>query len=97
MADAAVFPPVTASLLDTIVRRILAVGSPHRIVLFGSHARKDARPDSDLHLLIIEESDIPRYRRTPRYLKALVGVYPAKYIVVWTPDEMNQREDVKKD
>lgn len=89
MADVAGFPPVTAALLDTIVRRILAVGSPQRIVLFGSHARKDARPDSDLDLLIIEESDLPRYRRTPRYLKALVGVYPAKDIIVWTPDEIH--------
>ncbi len=88
------FPPVDRSLLDEIVRRILAVGSPQRIVLFGSHARGDAVPDSDLDLLIVEESDLPRYRRAPRYLRALVGVYPAKDVVVWTPSEIEAWREV---
>lgn len=81
-------PPVTDALLEEVVRRILSVGSPLRIVLFGSQARGDARPDSDLDLLIVEPSDEPRYRRSPRYLRALTGVFPAKDVVVWTPDEV---------
>lgn len=79
---------VTEALLDEVVRRILAVGSPQRIVLFGSQARGDARPDSDLDVLIVEDSAEPRYRRSPRYLRALVGVFPAKDVVVWTPEEI---------
>lgn len=70
------------------MRRIRRVGSPERIVLFGSHARGDERPDRDLDLLIVEDSDLPRYRRAPRYLRALVGVFPAKDVVVWTPAEI---------
>ena len=81
-------PEVTASLLDEVVERILAAGAPERIVLFGSYARGDAQPDSDLDLLIIEQSDLPRYRRPPRYLRALVGLFPSKDIVVWTPAEI---------
>jgi predicted nucleotidyltransferase len=81
-------PAVTSELLKEIVKRMLRVGSPRRIVLFGSRARGDARPDSDLDLLVIEESDLPRYRRAPRYLRALVGVFPAKDVVVWTPAEV---------
>jgi len=88
------FPPLTSELLDTIVRRILQVGSPQRIVVFGSRARGETRPDSDLDLLIIEESDLPRYRRPPRYLKALVGVFPAKDVVVWTPAEVEAWRNV---
>lgn len=41
-------------------------------------------PDSDLDLLIIEESDLLRYRRLGRYRRVLCGVFPAKDIVVWT-------------
>ncbi len=38
------------------VRRMVAVGNPIKIVLFGSRARGEARPDSDLGLLVIEGS-----------------------------------------
>lgn len=82
------YPAVTDALLAEIVQRIRTAGDPIKIVLFGSHARGTARPDSDLDLLVIEESTLPRYRRAPRYLRALIGLYPAKDVVVWTPAEI---------
>jgi predicted nucleotidyltransferase len=88
------FPPLTPDVVDAIVERIVQVGSPYRIVLFGSRARGAARPDSDLDLLIIEDFDLPRYRRPPRYLKALVGVFPAEDVVVWTPAEVDAWRNV---
>ena len=94
MSHAVVFPPVTDELLAEIVQGILSVGSPERIVMFGSRARGDARPDSDLDLLIVEESAVPRYRRAARYYLALVGVFPSKDIVVWTPEEVDDWREV---
>ena len=88
MRPAPAFPPVDATLLGEVVARIRAVGDPLRVVLFGSHAHGRARPDSDLDLLIIEDSELPRHRRAPRYLRALVGVFPAKDVIVWTPAEI---------
>jgi predicted nucleotidyltransferase len=82
------YPPVTDALLGEAVERIRAVGDPLKIVLFGSHARGTARPHSDLDPLIVEESSLPRYRRAPRYLRALLGLHPAKDVVVWTPAEI---------
>lgn len=89
-----VFPPVADALLTEVVRRIVAAGSPERIVLFGSRARGQARPDSDLDLLIIEESNLPRYRRAARYYLALTGAFPAKDIVVWSPREIAEWQGV---
>jgi len=88
------YPQVTEDLLQAVVRRMLAVGAPDKIVLFGSRARGDARADSDLDLLIIEASDLPRHKRSPRYLRALVGLFPAKDVVVWTPEEVEAWSEV---
>jgi len=88
------FPSITEELLQEVVRRIVSVGSPNKIVLFGSWARGQARPDSDLDLLIIEDSDLPRHRRARRHRMALLGLFPAKDIVVWTPGEVVQWQHV---
>ena len=94
MVKASPYPPVTDKLLEEAVRRILAVGSPQKIVLFGSRARGDSRPDSDLDLLIIEESELPRYQRSPRYYHVLTGLFPAKDILVYTPAEAEEWANV---
>ncbi len=94
MGQTGEYPPVTEQLLGEVVRRVLLAGSPHAIVLFGSRARGDGRADSDLDLLIIEDSDLPRYERSPRYYHALTGIFPAKDIVVYTPDEVKEWSDV---
>ena len=81
-------------LLDEVVARMVAVGEPLQVILFGSRARGDARPDSDYNFLIIENSATPRYRRAAKYRRALFGVIPSKDILVWTPDEAAEWADV---
>ena len=39
--------------LDSLVRQIVEAVHPVRIILFGSAARGDMRPDSDIDLLVI--------------------------------------------
>lgn len=87
------YPLVTDALLREIVRRIRAAGNPIKIILFGSHARGDARPDSDIDILIIEETSLPRHRRSAAYRRVLAGVFPSKDIVVWTPAEVQEWAD----
>ena len=50
-------------LLGEIMKRIRAAVDPERIILFGSRARGEGREDSDFDLLVIKESNEPRYRR----------------------------------
>jgi predicted nucleotidyltransferase len=74
------------------VRRIVAVAAPERIVLFGSRARSDHRPDSDIDVLVITESDEPRYARSGGLYTALAGL-PREVdadIVVYTPAEIHE-------
>jgi len=85
----------TAELkMEEIVQRLLTVGNPLKIVLFGSRARGQAGPDSDLDLLVIEESWLPRHKRSARYRRALLGAFPSKDIVVWTPQEVDEWRSV---
>ena len=79
---------VDESLLKEIVRRLVEAVDPDRIVLFGSRARGDARPDSDLDLLIIKDTDEPAYRRTAPAYRALSGLGVPKDIIWRTPAEV---------
>lgn len=44
-------------VLTEILRRIVDVARPEKIILFGSTARGDRGPDSDLDLLVIKSGD----------------------------------------
>ena len=72
--------------IDEMVRRIREQFSPDRIILFGSHARGDARQDSYIDLLVLfPDVENPRARAAELYA-ALVGcsVLPKDIIVSTT-------------
>lgn len=50
--------PVPQELLDSIVAHF----NPQRVFLFGSQARGDAGPDSDIDLMVVVDDDIPPER-----------------------------------
>jgi uncharacterized protein len=84
------YPPVTEKLLSEIVERILAVGSPLQIVLFGSRARGDYKPDSDLDILIIEELTEPGQKQPSAYRQALSGAYPEITVIAKSLSEVEK-------
>jgi predicted nucleotidyltransferase len=75
-------------LIDEMVSRIRAATNPDKIVLFGSRARGDARPNSDYDLLVIKESDEPRYRRSASLYTKLADLPAEVEIMVYTPEEV---------
>jgi len=53
-------PLVPAALLDPVV----AYFNPRRVIVFGSVARGEAGPDSDIDLLVIVDDDTPAEKVT---------------------------------
>lgn len=76
------------AVLDEIVRRIVAVAQPNRIILFGSAARGEMGPDSDLDLLVIKAGVPHSGRLAGRIHRALVGIDAAVDVVVMRPEEV---------
>jgi len=84
----------TDRLLKEMVARIREAMQPERIVLFGSRARGTERPGSDFDLLVIKESDEPRYRRSAPLYTKLADLPVDVEIVVYTPEEVHDWSQV---
>jgi predicted nucleotidyltransferase len=54
--------PENEELIGEVARRLAAAASGAKVILFGSRARGDQRPNSDLDLLVIEPVDVDKPR-----------------------------------
>jgi uncharacterized protein len=76
---------IDEGLANEIVRRVLAVSRPDRIILFGSAARLSMNPDSDIDLLVLESSPANTRHQSVAIRNAIGGVgYPVDVIVMPT-------------
>ena len=74
-------------VLDEIVRRIAARFQPERIIVFGSHARGDAGPESDIDLLIVAPVHGSRRQMATEIDRALSDRTVPLDIVVISPEQ----------
>ncbi len=78
------------AVLAEVVRRIVEVASPERIVLFGSSARRArATPETDLDLLVVKEG-AHRRRLASEIHASLAGVGVPVDVVVVTPEDVRR-------
>jgi predicted nucleotidyltransferase len=76
---------ISESLKVEIVRRILAVAEPKRIILFGSGATGMMTPDSDLDLMVVEPAPENTRKESVRIRRALGDLgYPIDVVVIAT-------------
>ena len=83
---------VDPGVLDDIVRRVVEVAHPQRIILFGSAARHQMGPNSDVDLLVITEG-VHRGALAGRIYENLWGVGAVVDVVVVTPEDVERYAD----
>ena len=81
---------VSTEILNEIVDRLVGLASPVKIILFGSQARDQAQPQSDLDLLIVEKDVTDRYNEAMRLDRALRDLMVPLDLVVVTEDQFNR-------
>jgi len=77
-------------MVELIVKRF----HPEKVILFGSHARGEARPDSDVDLLVVMPVSGSKREKAIEVAVALHGIRVPKDIIVTTPEEFRWRKDI---
>jgi predicted nucleotidyltransferase len=73
-----------------MVRRIAAQFYPDKIILFGSHARGDARPDSDVDLLVVMPVEGSKRQKATEIDMALADRMVPLDLIVVTPEDFER-------
>jgi predicted nucleotidyltransferase len=89
LADA--FPAPTSADVEHAVERLVDAFDPLRIVVFGSYARGEARPGSDLDLLVVLPEVDDKRAAALAMRRALAGSSVGRDVLVTTPDEIKRR------
>ncbi len=88
-SSAGVKGTVDRNILENIIRRVVEVAAPYKFVLFGSAARGEMGPHSDVDLLVVKDG-VHRRDMAGRIYENLWGVGAAVDIVVVTPADIRR-------
>lgn len=80
-------------VIDRIVKRIVKRFRPEKIILFGSQARGDARPDSDIDLLVVMPVEESVVEKRLQIQMALPQLAVSVDVFVTTPENFAWRKD----
>jgi predicted nucleotidyltransferase len=84
----------TQRQIQKIVNRIIERFHPEQIILFGSQARGDAGPDSDVDLLVVMPVEGSKREKQLEIRMALHDIHVPKDVIVSTPEEFAWRKEI---
>lgn len=84
----------TQRQIQEIVNRIVERFHPEQIILFGSQARGDAGPDSDVDLLVVMPLEGSKWEKQLEIRMALHDIHVPKDVIVSTPEEFAWRKEI---
>ena len=87
-------PMSAQAQIDRIVKRIVNRFDPERIILFGSQARGDAGPDSDVDLLVVMDFQGSKLDKIVELRGTLHDLALPVDICVTTPADFAWRKEV---
>jgi len=77
--------------IDDIVRQIVKKFRPQKIILFGSYARGNPRPESDVDLLVVMETSLKETRQALLIDQSLERDLFGLDLIVHTPGNLAKR------
>ena len=80
-------------VIEQLVRRIIELVQPLRIILFGSAARDEMGPDSDIDVLVVMPEGVHRRRTAQLLYRQIRGLGVPFDILVATPDDLERHKD----
>ena len=87
-----VWPIPDATHVREAVQRLVAAFDPLRIIVFGSHARREAWPGSDLDLLVVLPEADDKRAAAIAMRRVLADLPVPRDALVTTPDEVARRQ-----
>ena len=82
-----------ADLLDRLVRRIVDLVQPEKIILFGSAARGEMKPGSDIDLLVVVPQGVHRRKTAQLLYRRIKGLMVPFNIFVATQEDLDKHKD----
>jgi len=86
---------ISTKKIKELIKKIVSFYEPEKIILFGSYATGTAGENSDIDLLIVKGTDLPRPQRAMEVRRILFGSMVPMDIIVYTPDEIEKTKDIK--
>ncbi len=84
---------IDSNKINEIVNIIATKFNPDKIILFGSYASDSQNEDSDLDLLIIQDTDQPIQTRGFNIRMSLIGTMIPFDILIYTNSEFEKERD----
>jgi predicted nucleotidyltransferase len=81
-------------MIREMVNRIVEHFDPDKIILFGSHARGEAGPDSDVDLLVVMPVTGSKRKKMIEIGVVVHDIPLAKDIIVTTPEDFEWRKEI---
>ena len=79
--------------IDQVVQQIVEKFKPQKIILFGSYARGNPRPESDVDLLVVMDTPMREVKQALKIHHSLNIMFGLD-LIVYTPKHLQERVDM---